>query len=205
MLLKTVGKASLFVYRLIVYVRSKSFSVLISGSFYKFGKHSVIMPPLRISGEERIEVGTGIFIGPNSWLQTLQYEKNTMPTISIGDGTSIVGSCVISAMHRVILENDVLLARNVYISDHTHKYSDISTPVLAQGLEGVKPVLIRRGAWIGENVVICPGVTIGVGAVIGANSVVKKSVPDFCLAVGSPAQVIKNFGSDQGFLSGKDD
>ena len=204
MLLKAVGKISLYFYRLMIRIRSKAFSLLISGAFSTFGKHSVVMPPLRISGEGYIEIGNRVFIGPNSWLQTLQYEENS-PVVSIGDGTSIVGSCVISAVRRVILENHVLLARNVYISDHMHKYSDLSMPILAQGLEKIEPVLIRRGAWIGQNVVVCPGVTIGVGAVIGANSLVSESVPDFCLAVGSPAKVIKSFGKKHGGFFSKDD
>ena len=103
--------------------------------------------------------------------------------------------CVISAVRSVILEENVLLARNVYISDHIHKYSDIGIPVMAQGLSKIQPVVIKRGAWLGQNVVVCPGVTIGVGAVIGANSVVTNSIPDYCVAAGAPARVVKSVES----------
>jgi acetyltransferase-like isoleucine patch superfamily enzyme len=66
----------------------------------------------------------------------------------------------------------------------------------------VMPVLIRQGAWLGQNVVVCPGVTIGRGAVIGANSVVNRDIPDFCVAAGAPARVLKSIesGSDQSSL-----
>lgn len=180
-------------YKLFTKIQSKIFSVMISRSFGKFGRNSVIACPVGISGEDRIEIGDRVFIGSNSWLQTLPDEesKGKVRAIVIGDRTSIVGFCVISAVRRVVLEDDVLLARNVYIADHMHRYTDKDFPVHVQGLDKIAPVVIRHGAWIGQNVVICPGVTIGVGAVIGANSLVNIDVPDHCLAVGSPARVVK--------------
>jgi acetyltransferase-like isoleucine patch superfamily enzyme len=90
-----------------------------------------------------------------------------------------------------VLEEDVLIASNVYISDHMHKYSDPETPILAQGIDKIQPVLIGRGAGLGQNVVVCPGVRIGKGAVIGANSVVNKNIADFSVAVGAPARIVK--------------
>jgi acetyltransferase-like isoleucine patch superfamily enzyme len=64
-----------------------------------------------------------------------------------------------------------------------------------QGVDKIQPVLIKRGAWLGQNVVVCPGVTIGRGSVIGANSVVVKDIPDFSVAVGAPARVVKSITS----------
>ena len=55
----------------------------------------------------------------------------------------------------------------------------------------MEPVVIEDGAWLGENVVVCPGVRIGKGAVIGANSVVLRDVPARSLAVGAPATVVR--------------
>jgi acetyltransferase-like isoleucine patch superfamily enzyme len=167
------------------------FSLLISGAFADFGSKTVLMYPLRLKGEERIAIGDSVFIGPGSWLQTLPDGQNQSVAIWIGAGTSCAGACVISAVRSVSLEEKVLLARNVYISDHIHKYVDRDVPVMAQGLDKIEPVLIKRGAWLGQNVVVCPGVTIGVGAVVGANSVVTKSIPDYCVAVGAPARVLK--------------
>jgi len=164
-----------------------------SGGFAEFGKHTVISTPLRLSGEERISLGRGVFVGSGSWLQALPDGDNQSVAVKIGNGTSIAGICVISAVRQVCLEESVLLARNVYISDHIHKFSLAGQPVLAQGFEKIRPVLIKRGAWLGQNVVVCPGVTIGSGSVIGANSVVTESIPDYCLAVGAPAKVVKKF------------
>jgi carbonic anhydrase/acetyltransferase-like protein (isoleucine patch superfamily) len=176
------------------------FSLLISGAFADFGSKTVLMYPIRLKGEERIAIGDCVFIGPGSWLQTLPDAGNKSVAMSIGKGSSCAGACVISAVRSVILEDHVLLARNVYISDHIHKYKDLEKPVLAQGLDKIEPVLIKRGAWLGQNVVVCPGVTIGVGSVVGANSVVVKSIPDHCVAAGAPARVLKTMVSsiDQG-------
>lgn len=150
------------------------------------------MYPIRLGGEERIAIGNQVFIGSGSWLQTLPDGDNQSIAISIGSGTSVAGACVISAVRQVVLEENVLLARNVYISDHSHRYTQTDMPILAQGLDNIEPVLIRQGAWLGQNVVVCPGVTIGRGTVIGANSVVTRDIPDFAVAVGSPARVVKS-------------
>lgn len=164
-----------------------------ASAFASFGKRSVLMCPLRLVGEERIAIGNRVFIGPGSWLQTLPEDHNSSVAMVLGDGTSIAGGCVISAVRQVILEEEVLVARNVYISDHMHKYTDINTSILCQGLDKIRPVRVKKGAWLGQNVVVCPGVTIGQGAVIGANSVVTRDVPDFSVAAGAPARVVKTY------------
>ena len=87
----------------------------------------------------------------------------------------------------------MLLARNVYIADHAHAFEDPSRPVLDQGVDDIRPIEIGDGAWLGQNVVVCPGVRIGRGAVVGANAVVRDDVPDFSLAVGVPARVVREF------------
>jgi acetyltransferase-like isoleucine patch superfamily enzyme len=193
--MKPLSRLFVFGYRLWVRLLSKTFSLLISGAFARFGRRTVLMYPIRLSGEERIAIGDHVFIGPGSWLQTLPDGENTSIAVSIGKGTSVAGACVISAVRSVQLEENVLLARNVYISDHMHKYTDTEIPVIAQGVEKIKPVLVKRGAWLGQNVVVCPGVTIGTGAVIGANSVVTRNIPDYCVAAGAPARVLKDIPS----------
>lgn len=186
-----LGKFILNGYRAWGRLQCKCFSLLVSGAFAHFGKGTVVAPPIRIFGEERIWFGDRVFVGPSSWLQTLADGDNHSVAISIGSGTSIAGACVISAARDVVVEENVLLARNVYISDHIHKYTQIGKPILAQGIDKIAPVRIKRGAWLGQNVVVCPGVTIGEGAAIGANSVVTHDIPEFCVAVGAPARVVK--------------
>lgn len=189
--MNALGSIFLFCYRSWGRILSKGFSLLVGGSFARFGRRTTIELPVRISGQHRIALGSKVFIGSGSWLQTLPDDDNQSVAIFISDGVSIAGSCVISAVRSVVLEDSVLLARNVYISDHMHRYTDTGKPVQAQGLDKIQPVLIRKGAWLGQNVVVCPGVTIGAGSVIGANSVVTQDVPNFCVAAGAPARVVK--------------
>lgn len=192
-----LGRIYLSSYRGLIRVRSKCFSLLIAGAFASFGKKSVLIPPVRLSGEHRISIGDNVFIGSGSWLQTLANEDDRSIAISIGSGTSIAGGCVISAVSRVTIEEHVLLARNVYISDHMHRHTSTTVPILSQGLDRIETVRIKSGAWLGQNVVVCPGVTVGRNAVVGANSVVTRDVPDFTVAVGSPARVVKFYSPAQ--------
>jgi acetyltransferase-like isoleucine patch superfamily enzyme len=191
--MKVIGCISITCYRAWQRVTGKLFSLLIAGGFARFGRHTTIMYPLRLCGEEKISIGNRVTIGAGSWLQALPCDSGSSQTITIGDGTSIQEFCVVSAVRGVVLEDSVLLARNVYISDHIHAYTRAGAPILSQGVDKVKPVRIKSGAWLGQNVVVCPGVTIGRGAVVGANSVVTEDLPDFSVSVGAPARVVKCF------------
>jgi lipopolysaccharide O-acetyltransferase len=191
---RLVGRTFVGAYRGAVRAWSKVFSVLAGGAFASFGRNSVLQPPLRLDGERRIAVGSGVFVGAGSWLQVLDgYGEDV--ALELGDGTSIAGGCVLSAAMHVRLGRQVLLARNVYVADHGHAFENPELPVLAQGITRVEPVEIGDGAWLGENVVVGPGVHIGRGAVVGANAVVLDDVPDHAVAVGAPARVVRAFAA----------
>ncbi len=185
----------LSVYRTWIRLKTRAFSVLCRGSFRRFGGRSVIVPPLRVSGERWIEVGAGVTIGADCWLQVLSVGRvGEDGALRIGDGTSIAGSCTVSVARSVDIGKRVLIAGNVYISDHRHSFDDPVVPIADQGIADIRPVKIGDGAWLGRNVVVCPGVTIGRHAVVGANSVVKHDVPDYAVAAGAPARVVRMGG-----------
>ncbi|MGD9570370.1 MAG: DapH/DapD/GlmU-related protein [Thermoleophilia bacterium] len=188
-----LGSAFLRAYRLGGRAWGKAFSLMSSGAFASFGPGTVIQPPVRLAGEGRIAVGADVFVGSGCWLHVLDREGDGV-AIEIGDGTKIVGGCVLSAASSIRLGRKVLIARNGYVADHQHAFADTTTAVLDQGIEKVAPVVIGDGAWLGENVVVGPGVTIGRGAVIGANAVVLSDVPDHSVAVGAPARVVRRVG-----------
>jgi acetyltransferase-like isoleucine patch superfamily enzyme len=185
-----VARVALWIYRSSLRARAKAFSLLTRGAFAEFGARSVIEPPVRLQGEGRIAIGDDVYVGAQSWLQVLDGPDRGV-ALSIGDGTSIAGSCVLSAAASIRLGRKVLLARNVYIADHSHAFADTTRAVLDQGVTKVEPVEIGDGAWLGQNVVVGPGVRIGRGAVVGANSVVLEDVPDYSVAVGAPARVVR--------------
>jgi acetyltransferase-like isoleucine patch superfamily enzyme len=188
------GAAALASYRAARRVRGHAFSRAVSGGFAEFGPHSVLDPPVDIRCARRIAVGAHVWVGPGSWLYAIPEEAAGEPVLVLGDGVNISGNCVLSAVSSVRLGRDVLLARNIYISDHSHAYEDVTRPVRKQGLTNVRPVTIGDGAWLGQGVVVCPGVSIGCGAVVGAGSVVLHDVPAYSVAVGAPARIVRSFG-----------
>jgi acetyltransferase-like isoleucine patch superfamily enzyme len=191
---RVVGPRFVAFYRLWVRARSKAFSVLAAGGFGSFGVKSVLEPPIRLNGEARMAIGSYVYVGAGSWLQVLDGHSEGI-ALSIGDGTNIVGACVLSAAQSVVIGQDVLMARNVYIADHMHAFEDTTRAVIKQGITRIGPVEICDGAWLGENVVVGPGVRIGRGAVVGANAVVLEDVGDYCVAVGVPARVVRSFAA----------
>lgn len=102
-------------------------------------------------------------------------------------------------MERVEIGDGCLLASHIYISDNSHGcykgFDRDSAPDIAPDHREyiAAPVHIGKNVWIGEGVIVLPGVTIGDGCVIGAHSVVNKDIPADCIAVGSPARVIKRY------------
>jgi len=170
-------------------VRDLVFSKLAAPGFAAFGASSRILLPTRLSGAEHISIGDGVLIGAGSWL-IVPEQRSPGPNIVIHDRVRM-NATSISAVSRVEIEEGVAIARGCYISDHSHGFDDPDTPIRYQPLGRVAPVLIRRGAWLGQNCVVLPGVTIGRGSVVGANSVVREDVPDRAGVPGVPARVLK--------------
>ena len=143
--------------------------------------------PATIKNPSSIVLGDMVVIREHAWLNC---ERAPQPTLSIGDNTYIGRFAHINAAQSVVIEDDVLIADRVHISDHQHAYSDPSLPVLAQGVTDPEPVRIRSGSWLGVGAVIMPGVTIGRNAIVGANAVVTRDVADLDIVGGIPAAVI---------------
>ena len=158
----------------------------------RLGRCSYIDHPLRIDGGKSIFIGNGVIIKYKSWIAS-------KPLTGCGDSKLVIeDGCVLGhfnhlfATKSIILHNNVLTADKVYISDNLHGYEDINIPVVKQPIVQNRTVEIGEGSWIGENVCIL-GAHIGKHCVIGANSVVTKNIPDYSVAVGAPAKVIKYF------------
>jgi acetyltransferase-like isoleucine patch superfamily enzyme len=189
---KAFGRTFLAFYRLFGRVWGKAFSTASAGAFHSCGRGTILQPPVRIWGEHRISLGDDVWVGPGCWLQVVGDPRSQGGVaISIGSGTNFAGNGVVSAAASITIGDDVLFARGIYVSDHSHAFGDAETPVIDQGIDKVAPVVIEDGAWLGENVVVCPGVRIGRGAVVGANSVVVRDIPARSVAVGAPATVVR--------------
>jgi acetyltransferase-like isoleucine patch superfamily enzyme len=179
-------------------------------------RNLIIELPRRIRNPQRIFLGDDISFGPGSLLlATTQYPGSSMrspekkqpiqnfnPKIIIGDRVTSTADLQIAAVDEIIIEEDVMFASNVHINDSLHGYDNATEAYKFQKLFRVAPILIKKGCWIGQNVVILPGVTIGKFSIVGSNSVVTNSLPDQCIALGNPAKVIKRWDdSSQKWLS----
>lgn len=161
-------------------IQAKRFQVQAGKNVY-IGKHCAL------KGRSNIVLDDGVTIRPYAQIWS------GGGTVRIGNGSEIGERCRISIANSLDIGEKVLLSPNVYITDCDHEYRDINVPVIDQGIvqKGQK-VSIGGGSYIGINAVIVGNVKIGKHCVIGANSVVTKDVPDYCVAVGSPARMIKN-------------
>lgn len=95
----------------------------------------------------------------------------------------------------ITIEDGVMLGAGVHCYVNNHRFDDPELPIIDQGYYPSQPVLLKAGCWVGANAIILPGVTIGENAVVGAGSVVTRSVPARSVAVGSPARVIRTMAA----------
>jgi acetyltransferase-like isoleucine patch superfamily enzyme len=160
--------------------------------FRHFGKKSKIISPLRLDGKKNIEIGNSTYIAYNTWLASVGLTGEKEPLLRIGSHCAIGNFNHIYATHEIIIEDYVLTADKVYISDNLHSYENPEIPIIQQPIKQIKEVIIGKGSWIGENVCII-GASIGKNCVIGANAVVTKDIPDYSVAVGNPAKIIKQY------------
>lgn len=161
-------------------MRVKIFGVTAGQSVY-IGKHC------SLKGKHHITLADSVTVRPYT-----QIWSGGM--VRIGKGSEIGERCRISIANSLDIGENVLLSPNVYITDCDHEDRNVNIPVIDQGIvqKGQK-VSIGEGSYIGINVVIVGNVKIGKHCVIGANSVVTKDVPDYCVAVGSPAKILKRY------------
>lgn len=157
-----------------------------------FGEKSQIVSPLSLDGKGNISIGDNVYVGYKTWLAALPLTGEKQCCMELLDGVTIGHFNHIYATKKIILEKDVLTADRVYISDNLHGYADIHVPIKDQPIIQHGEVVIGEGSWLGENVCVL-GARVGKHCVIGANSVVTKDIPDYSVAVGVPAKVIKRY------------
>lgn len=166
----------------------------IKNKFYKFGSNSIILKPyLQLSGYKNIKIGHNTTILTNSRLSV--YGNSNDINIQIGNDCYIAFgfSALASSQAKIIIGDNVLFASNVLVTNENHGINpELDIPYMSQPLSA-KNVYIGNGCWIGEQVCILSGVSIGEKCIIGAGSVVTKSIPDYCIAAGNPAKVLKKY------------
>lgn len=174
------------IYRLLLFIPYKLL-------FQKFSISDIVVKPICLT-PNCIELGEGVYIGPYSRLEGVsKYNNQTYkPRIVFGDRCSVQQGLYLTCANSITIGKYTAIAANVTITDIHHPYDDITIPIESNDII-VKEVVIGDECKIYNSVVILPGVHIGKHVTIGANSVVSKDIPDFCIAVGSPAKVVKRY------------
>ena len=122
-------------------------------------------------------LGEGSFVAP-------PVNGAAVDTMKIGKNVFINSNLLAMARGGITIEDGAQIAANVQLISNNHDPYDLAVLTC-------KPALIREGAWIGAGATSLPGVCVGRHAVVGAGSVVTKDVPDYAVAVGNPARVVK--------------
>lgn len=165
--------------------------------FFVFSNARIIRFPIDIRGKKYIKIAKGFTTGKGCRLEAYPQKKEKV--LIFGKNFQMNDYVHITAMKRVEIGDNVLMASKIYISDCTHgsyagdEFDSHPDSIPKERNMFSKPVIIEDNVWLGEFVSVLPGVTIGRGTIVGANSVVSKSLPEYVIAVGIPAKPIKKF------------
>lgn len=157
--------------------------------------------PIVIRGRKYIDFGEGLTTGIGCRFDCYAGNKSDEVKIRFGKNVQINDYVHMVGMESISIGSNVLLASHVFISDNSHgSYAgdeQDSSPDIppTERKYSTAPVKIGDNCWIGEGVIIMPGVEIGYGCIIGAHSVVNSNIPDRTIAVGAPARVVKIWDS----------
>lgn len=186
---------------IIIYIQhskqGKNLQKSIRGIFYclftkqKVSKKLSIAEGVKINHPECIMLGDQVCIDHDAEFYPVGGEYPSK--IKIGNRVSIGAYNRFASKYEINIEDEVLFAAYVHITDHSHEFRNISKPVRDQGTFEKGRVSIGEGSWIGLRANILSGVSIGKHCVIAAGAVVTKSVPDYCVVAGCPAKVVKYY------------
>lgn len=156
--------------------------------FKKLGKNALLSSDIYLGNANNISIGN------SSIMKHCVLETTQEGFIIIGDGVSLGEYSHITSSNSIKIGNGVLTGRFVLISDNSHgknDSTDIDFPPINRNVISNGPIIIEDNVWIGDKVTILSNVHIGKGAIIAANAVVTKDVPDYTVVGGCPAKVIK--------------
>jgi acetyltransferase-like isoleucine patch superfamily enzyme len=137
-------------------------------------------------------------VGKNCNFKSLRSTFSKSHKITIGDNVWIGPNADFDGGGSIVIGNGVIIAPEVCIYSRTHNFNSDDLKALPfDNVMLTAPVVVKDYVWIGRRVIILPGVTIGKGAIIGAGAVVSKDIPDYAIAVGNPAKVVKYRNQDK--------
>jgi len=167
--------------------------------FKEFGSGSYIRKPLLIVNPGFVSIGKRVSIRDGIRLEVVRSSSRRTPHLTIGDDTNVEQNVHLVCHSNVRIGNNVSITGNCSIVDVTHPFADVHDPrkIGLRLKDDDSFVEIGDGSFIGFGSVILPNVRIGRFTVIGANSVVVHDIPDYSVAAGAPAVVLKRYDFTQ--------
>jgi acetyltransferase-like isoleucine patch superfamily enzyme len=166
------------------------------------GPNVNVVSPEQIISPEHISLGETVWIMDHTSIAAQKHYwwsgQSFSPEITIDDYTFINRFSLISSFNKIYIGKKVIIADGVYIADYTHGYQDTEKSVTENPIEVYGTIEIGDGSWIGAHACVFGDLTIGKHCVIGANAVCTRSLPDYSIAVGAPARVVKRFDPESG-------
>jgi acetyltransferase-like isoleucine patch superfamily enzyme len=169
------------------------------------GNNVVLSRGFSVNNPECVSIGDNVFFHEFCWLSMLVQNEQRgslgiplAPRLNFGNNSYIGRFTTFACMQEITIGNDVMIADRVFVGDCFHGFMNRELPIKDQYLFSPGPVRIGDGTWIGINASIMPNVTIGRNCVIGANSVVTSDIPDFHVAAGSPARILRMVDDPRG-------
>ncbi len=156
---------------------------------------STIRKALHIKGQKFFKIGRDVSIDSNARIDVYK-TKDVIPQLKIANNVMISFNFTALVTTSLVIDENVLIASNVFITTENHGINPELGPYINQQLVS-GDVHIKRNVWIGEKVIILPGVTVGEYSIIGAGSIVTKNIPPYSIACGNPAKVIKKYDLDK--------
>lgn len=169
-------------------------SFLITKVFFRRAR--LIRQPTRIRGYSHISLGENFTTGQFCRLEAGSKDiKSSLICLKIGNNVQINDRCHIAAYRQIEIGDDVLIASDVFITDHDHGQVDPASLIISPRKRPIvfSAVIIESKVWIGEKVIILKGVRVGEGSIVAAGSVVTRDVPKYSVVAGIPSRVIKTF------------
>lgn len=166
---------------------------------HAMSQRSVLYRPLMVAHPRYISIGAHTGIRGEARIEViLRADRREVPSLTIGSHVNIEQGVHIVCQCRVVIEDDVSITPYCVIVDTEHPFNDPDRlPKIGARLNARTDSFVRigRGTFIGAHCITLPNVDIGCGCVIGPGSVVTHGMPDYSLAVGAPARVVRRFNT----------
>lgn len=184
-------KCDLFQVHILPRIRGYILSIKLksTGKHLMIGKNVKVLHPDRVSFDDNCDIGEGTIFAPLCNSGGRQFPSE----IKVGKNVHFGTQDRIASMNSVVIEDDVLFAAFVHVTDHSHEYRKVGLPVRKQSVYTKGPVVIKKGAWLAFGCHVLSGVTVGEFSVVAANAVVTRNVPPYSVVAGNPASVVSKY------------